>query len=492
MKYLIQDVNSLPPIPQKIKRLYADFETSSGDDNLTSLNPHHNCTPIGLAITWDDNPDAYFVTHETITYLSEGFYWLRDLFDRTINWVNHNIKYDAHVLLNWYFANLPKHLALFDTLVMAKLVDSDRKFKGGYALDVLSKAWLDEDISHFEIALYQHLNGSKDYGRCPIEIMSEYECNDVITNRKIDHYIMENLSRSCYSIKNIEKETTRTLFAVERTGFHVNNVKLAKAALKAKGVLVQTLEKFERQYHPEQIEPHIPDDIAKVLLGMYNLPVLKKTPGGKPCFDKKTLKKYLTIPEAPRDFINECLEYRQINTFVNGFIKPALRFQNSETIRCTYNQTVRTGRMSCSEPNLTAMSGLAKKLILPREGKEFICADYSQIEFRLIGHVAKEQSVIDAYNRDPFSDFHGIVATLCLMDRDPAKTINFATAYGMGEKSLREALAINPKTQELVKARGGDYQTELILYVKELRKKYFEMFPNFRRASNKQCGMHNE
>lgn len=477
MNFLVKNEDELPIIPSVIERLYADFETSSHDDKLTSLNPWHNCHVIGLAVTWDNNCDTYFIIDSVL----RKSWWAWELLNNSYMWVNHNIKYDAHVYENNYWP-IPKHLILHDTLTLAKLIDSDRKFKGGYGLAVLSKAWLGEDISEYENKLKASLNGSKDYGKLPLDILAPYACMDVITNRKLDHYIIQRLPKPCYKIKDIEKQTTKTLFDIENNGFHINIKDIAHTALRVKTRLMEVIDEFQKTYE-QPIEPHIPGDLEQVLCGVYNLPPLKKTPKGKVCFDKKTLKKYLGLPESPRYFIETCLEYRELNTFLNGFIKPALRFQKDGIVHAIYNQSVSTGRMSAREPNIQAMSGLAKKLIIPREGKVFICVDYSQIEFRLIAHVAYDLPTIEAYNNDPYMDFHQFVADISNLDRYSAKTLNFATAYGMGEKATREQLATNINIQKIIKARGGDYQFELINYVKELRTTYFEKFATFRHAS---------
>jgi DNA polymerase I len=105
----------------------------------------------------------------------------------------------------------------------------------------------------------------------------------------------------------------------------------------------------------------------------------------------------------------------------------------------SYNQLVRTGRMSCSNPNSQQLNKRAKRLIVPRE--RFYSTDASQIEFRFIAHYLQDPDVIRAYKEDASTDFHQWVADLCGIPRRPAKTINFATAYGAGKARIASELS---------------------------------------------------
>ena len=71
-----------------------------------------------------------------------------------------------------------------------------------------------------------------------------------------------------------------------------------------------------------------------------------------------------------------------------------------------YNQTVRTGRMSCRRPNAQQLSKEAKELILPFDNQHFVSFDESQVEFRLIVHYIQDSKAIEAFNENPDTDFH--------------------------------------------------------------------------------------
>ena len=108
--------------------------------------------------------------------------------NRSERFINHNVKYDAHVLFNNYEFSYSGEYA--DTLTLAKLVDSDRMCNGGYRLDALSKAYLHLDLSRYYDSLKPYLatkgrNQNKDYGAIPMQVLADYSGNQVQANRKL-------------------------------------------------------------------------------------------------------------------------------------------------------------------------------------------------------------------------------------------------------------------------------------------------------------------
>jgi hypothetical protein len=146
---MIETGAEFPTLPNNIDKLYLDFETTSGDSKLDSLNPWHNCKPAGYAFTYDKIPAAWYVPWN-VPRASE---YLRMIIARSKEWINHNVKYDAHVFTNNTYVGITDLPILSDTIVGAKLIDSDRGFgRGGYGLDALARDWLKEDISGYESA----------------------------------------------------------------------------------------------------------------------------------------------------------------------------------------------------------------------------------------------------------------------------------------------------------------------------------------------------
>lgn len=441
---LIQERSELPVIPDVIEELFADFETTSGDYRLMSVNPWRHCSVIGVAVAFDRDAPIYFVPREL---LITG--WWRDVLQASKRWINHNIHYDAHVSANDLNCPPPPELELICTLNDSKLINSDMGFAGGYGLDNLSKVWLKDDIDKFGHAMMPWLNDSKDYGDVPIDIMAEYACVDVRTNIKLWVHITKNMYEESQYVWRKEHEVTRLLWNIEHTGILVNPTDVKKTELKALIRMFEIDAELEKILG-RSINPKSNKDVHDVLCNQYGLPVLawtepsEKTGMSGPSFDKDALKMYAQHPLAPKDVVKLIMEYSKLSTFKSLFLEAWGELVDDKgRLHASYNQSVRTGRMSCSEPNMQQLSEMAKRLIIPPPGHGVVVADFSQIEFRFIVHYTENRACIEAYHRDPWTDFHQFVADKAHSPRGPAKTLNFMMGYGGGKKKTVYSLSIN-------------------------------------------------
>lgn len=438
---LIQSLDELPE-PESIDTLFVDFETASGNKSQKSTNPWHHCNKLGICFTWDKHAIAYYVpvghydSRWNLPFEEVKAWWQRQL-AKASKWVNHNIKYDVHVSINQYEAAPSEELVLIDTLTAAKLIDSDRML---YGLDKLSKAWLHEDIGKYEKAFAPYLNNNKDYGVIPADLMAEYGGQDVLTNRRLYHYIQAMLPEPVQPVWDMEIEMTRVLIDIERTGLGVTT-DLAKIEL----LTVYELLKLETRLSElvgHEFKPNSNADCFDVLCNQYGLPVLGRTETGNPSFDKHALIQYRAHPLAPTEVVEKIQEYRKLNTLLTMFINPYKELAIDGVLHSSYNQLLRTARLSCKQPNAQQLSKRAKELIVPRPGNAFLSVDYAQIEFRLIVHYINDAACIRAYRENPDTDFHNWVAEECRIARRPAKTINFTIGFGGGKAKVVSQLEL--------------------------------------------------
>ena len=452
----MEEASELPQVPQVIGRLFADFETTSGHFQKKSTNPWRDCSTIGVAVAFGFDSPVWFVPKRLLV---TG--WWRDVVKAANTWTNHNIKYDVHVSHN--DLSVTAKCELDCTLNSSKLIDSDRVYKGGYGLDALSKDWCKFNIDQYGTAMLPWLEGNQDYGRIPLDILAEYACVDVVANRKLATYVDETMPMESIGVWRTEREFTSLLVDMERHGVTLDPQKVKIKRLSVLKRLIDIDAELNRIVgYP--FRPHVRDDCYDVLVNQFGLPVLGWTnplrqseddeddedegyrepsaPG--PSFDKATMKKYLTYPGAPKDLIKLMLEYRQLNTFESLFLSKWLEMADARgVLHATYNQAVRTGRMSCSKPNLQQLSGVAKELIEPPPGYVLVCTDASQIEYRFISHYIHNERIIASYQENPWVDFHDWVANMVPTKRKPAKTLNFMMGYGGGKTKTIEMLSIN-------------------------------------------------
>ena len=478
---LCQSLEELPDL-RNSKKLYLDFETSSNNTEEPAFNTWHSCFIAGVAITADDHPGAWYVPlgHNTGNNLPfmPVYQWLAEIVNSADTWINHNVKYDMHVYSN----NLGIKVgckAVKCTLAQAKLLDSDRFTFG---LDHLSKAWLDRDISHHAVAMAPYLKKNKDYGWIPCDVMANYACDDVITNRELSNYIEANLPDECRYVDQLEQLITVCLYQIERSGMNINPLKVAQTQYRTLRRLMELDQELE-ELVGYTINPVSNGDCFDLLCNKHGLPILAWTDAAtpNPSFDKHTLAAYLAYPGAPVEALTKMLEYRKLSTFNGIFLETFLRLHKDGVLHASYTQTVRTGRMSCALPNMQQLMPWAKELIEPREGHILVTADYSQIEYRTIVHYLKDPDAIAAYHENPDTDYHEWVAKLCSITRKPAKTVNFLMGYGGGRARLLQALASNEDLIASIKASSvEEFKYLATARAEEIYNTYHAKLPSLR------------
>jgi DNA polymerase-1 len=469
------------------------LETTSGSKKEKSTNPWHNCKVCGIAVKTPDSP-AYYVPYKHLFNPIEQIHirdWLADLLRNTSNWINHNVKYDAHVLDNDF--GIYPHCNLVCTMDLAKLIDSDRITRGGYGLDALSKGWLGEDIAKYEQAFALYLKKSMDYGDVPPDIMGEYGGQDVITNEKLYYYINSKMPEQCYGVYDTSIRLQRRLFEMERNGMPIIPLELQTTQLQVLNSMSEVdTELTELVGRP--INPASPEQVYDVLVNQYGLPVLAYTKDQKtgeetanPSFDKHALKAYKALPNAPKRVVELIQEFRRDSQFNNLFLTPWQELAKDGLLHPSYNPTVRTGRLSCSDPNAQQLNELAKMLIHPFDGYSILSIDFSQIEFRYIVHYIQDALCIQAFIDNPDIDFHQLLADDIGISRKAAKTINFGIAFGEGVKKLTKQLAVNEDVSATIQRELQDagisldqYMVRAMEFATQIIKRYHNRLPTLK------------
>lgn len=255
-------------------------------------------------------------------------------------------------------------------------------------------------------------------------------------------------------LEEIELPLSDVLYNMEVSGFKIDRDELAKFG-KMLGERIAALEGAIHFMAGEEININSTKQLGKFLFEDLGLPVVKKTKTGYST-DSSVLEKL----RGKHEIIDSIIEYRHLaklkSTYADAFL-PLL--DDEGRIRSTLNQTVTaTGRISSTEPNLqnipvrTEVGREIRKMFVAKDGHLLVGADYSQIELRVLAHMADEKVMQEAYNTD--EDIHTITATqvfgvpdfLVTDDmRSRAKTVNFGIIYGQSEFSLAGELKITRK-----------------------------------------------
>ncbi len=190
-----------------------------------------------------------------------------------------------------------------------------------------------------------------------------------------------------------------------------------------------------------------------------------RTEAGNPSFTKQWLEN-CDHPLAEQ-VLGVRLYEKAANPFVESYI---LENHLDGRLHCQFNSlrsddygTV-SGRFSSSNPNLQnipsrhkVLGPLLRGLFIPEDGCKWRRADYSQVEYRALVHYAVgngSEELRKRYNNDPTTDFHKLAIEMCreitgiMLDRTPAKNLNFGLVYGMGKEKLVRSLGVDAELGE--------------------------------------------
>ena len=473
MKY--KTVKSLAELPTQLvgaRTVFLDLETTSFDVHEKALYPYAGHRACGVALTADAHEQAWYIPlrHR----FSDGtpqrgnldpepvMRFVGDVLGAAQRWVNHNVNFDAHFLA---VEGVTWSCDLVDTLVLAKLIDSGR-FGAAYDLSILAHDWLNLDIRANEIALDKYLatikvgrRDAKDYGLLPIALMAPYAACDVLTNRLLYIHEVNQRPEEMRTLWRTEIDLTSVLFDIERGGMRVDpdelRIEHAKALIGLLG-LEQRLEELIGF----TVNPRSPRQMYRLICDHLGLPVIawtdpkkNKTGTSNPSFGKDVLQEYLIHPlvrdsEHATEVLTLLASISKAHAFISDYVEPYQKHQVDGRMHPSYNQSVRSGRLSCRRPNAQNLNQRAKKLIHPDPGDAFICFDYQQAEFRSIVHYIQAMNAIDAYAEDIETDFHHWVSEISGVPRKAAKNVNFATAFGGGKPKITKMLAGHPAIME--------------------------------------------
>lgn len=252
-------------------------------------------------------------------------------------------------------------------------------------------------------------------------------------------------------LKEIEQPLCEVLASMECDGFLVD-VEGVRAFGKS---LDGDIERLQREIYEDagyEFNINSPKQLAEVLFVKLQLPAQKKTKSGY-----STNAEVLEYLRPMHPIIDRILEYRKLvklkSTYVEGLIKVA---GPDGRIHTSFNQTeTRTGRISSTEPNLqnipvrTELGRELRRFFMAAPGKQLADADYSQIELRVLAHIAQDKNMIHAFETG--EDIHTRTAcqvfgytkeTLPPMMRSRAKAVNFGIVYGIGAFSLSKDIGV--------------------------------------------------
>ncbi len=364
--------------------------------------------------------------------------------------IGHNIKYDLGVLANVGITLSP----VADTMLMSYVTSAGLH---GQGLDELA-------MQHFGYGMksFKELVGSgktqKLFSEVPIADATFYAAEDAdFTLRLYETLKPEMLHQQVVRVyETIDRPLIPVVVAMEREGIAIDTAKLAELSAD----FANKLEVLEREIHALAGMPFMvssPKQLGEVLFEKLNIAGGKKSPKtGAYTTDAETLE---ALAEQGHAIAKKVLEWRHLAKLKSTYTDTLPLAQDATTGRVHTSYALSattTGRLSSSDPNLQNIpirSEEGKRIreaFIAKPGYALISADYSQIELRLLAHVAEMEGLRQAF-RDG-KDIHAITASqmfgtpLAQVNSDQrrqAKTINFGIIYGISAHGLATRLGIS-------------------------------------------------
>lgn len=334
-----------------------------------------------------------------------------------------------------------------DTAIAAYLVDPA---KNEYTIEKLASEYFGTVIEKPEV---KQLSLLDDVETDRSEYLAKCAVALGVLNERIGDKIKENGQEKLY--QEVELPLVTVLAHLEINGFLVDDNQLKEFADKL-GEKIDALTNEIYMLAGEEFNINSPKQLGVILFEKLELKPVKKTKTG-----------YATnadVLEKLRDkhpIVNFIMEYRQLaklkSTYCDGL--RAVVNPNTHRIHSVFTQTVTvTGRLSSTEPNLqniptrTELGREIRKMFVAKDGYVLVDADYSQIELRVLAHIANDETMINAFRNN--EDIHAVTASQVLgipledvtkEQRSSAKAVNFGIVYGIGEFSLAQDLHISVK-----------------------------------------------
>ena len=357
---------------------------------------------------------------------------------------------------------------------------------GKHDMDTLSSKFLDhKPISYESVAG----KGKDQISFADVEISKavEYACEDADLTFLLYQKLSTLLKKDKKLLKiytEIEIKLMMIIADMEYVGVSLNNKELNKQSQN----LAKRIDKIEKNIYKisgREFNISSPKQIQEIFYDELKLPILKKTPKGQPSTNEDVMSQLAEDHELP----NLVLSYRNLlklkNTYTDKLGDQVSDISNR--LHTSYNQTITiTGRLSSSSPNLqnipirTDDGKKIRSAFIPRDGYKLFSADYSQIELRIMAHLAKDPAMIESFLTG--EDIHSSTAKKVFNikeepsseQRRAAKAINFGLIYGISAYGLAKQLKIdNVEAKGIIDTYFAKYKRvkEFMEELKELASK---------------------
>ena len=370
--------------------------------------------------------------------------------DEQIKKIGQNIKYDLTVFANH---GIEVQGVAFDTMLESYTQNST----GRHNMDDLAERYLGHKTIAFEEIAGKGKN-QLTFDKIALDVASEYAAEDADVTMKLHQTLFPELEKTPTLLKlfnEIEMPLVRVLSHIERNGVLIDPQKLLAQSQE----IEQRLTEVEAEVHQaagQEFNLASTKQLQEILFEKLGLPVKKKTPKGAPSTNEEVLEE---LAQEGHIVPKLLIEHRGLSKLKSTYTDKLPQMINPKTgrVHTSYHQAVTaTGRLSSSDPNLQNIpirneeGRRIRQAFIAREGYKIVAADYSQIELRIMAHLAHDEGMLKAFaegkdiHRSTAAEIFGVsLEEVTNEQRRNAKAINFGLIYGMSEFGLSNQLGIS-------------------------------------------------
>lgn len=370
--------------------------------------------------------------------------------DKNISKIAQHAKFDCKILAS---IGIRVEGMQYDTMLESYVYHSTAT---RHNLDSLAREYLHYTPTSFE-ALAGKGKKQLRFNQIDITKAGNYAAEDADVTFRLHQYLWPRIRKIDALHKlYIEKELPVSLVIakMEQYGVKIDSTLLEKQS----DQLQQKIRALEAQciaLSGEHFNLASAQQLAAILYDKMALPVLKKTPGGKPSTSEEVLQTLAEIYTLPKVII----EHRHLSKLTSTYTDklPLMVHPKTGRVHTSYHQAVTsTGRLSSSDPNLqnipirSSVGREIRQAFIAPKGYQIVAADYSQIELRIMAHLSQDRVLLKAFHEG--FDIHQTTAAETLgitlnqvtsEQRRQAKAVNFGLIYGMGAFGLAKQLGIS-------------------------------------------------
>ncbi|MFH1426877.1 MAG: DNA polymerase I [Candidatus Kerfeldbacteria bacterium] len=464
--HLVQSEEEIKELAEKLsKQKIFGFDTET-----TGLNPISDKL-VGMSFSWKTGEAYYLACGEHIPGPIAQV-----MVDDKIKKTGQNVKFDIEVV---HHAGSEVNGVVFDTMIASYLMNAGTR---GHGLDNLAFVEFGHQMQPIEDLIGK---GKKQISMAEVDVntVTYYASEDADYSWRLYEKLSKRLKEQKMEklFNDIELPTITSLVAMEEAGVKINEDFLNDMSKK----MHRRINELELNIHKsagKEFNVASNVQLKEVLYEKLGLSThkIKKTKTGF-----STQASELEKLRGMHPIIDMISEYRELAKLTSTYIDTLPELVNPETgrIHTSFNQTITaTGRLSSSDPNLqnipirTELGKEIRKAFIPERGNRIVSLDYSQVELRIVAHLADDKTMKEAFKRG--EDIHTRTAAE-LNDvplekvtpemRRQAKAINFGIIYGMGVQGIMRDSGISRDEAQMFLEKYFTVHSGIKLYIDKVK-----------------------